>query len=162
METDRSHYHFVTEWTFDAPIDAVWEELSHPERWPKWWPGVTKVELIEPGDAAGLGAYRRFTFRSALPYKLRFKMRTTKLNRPQEMEGVADGELSGVGRWTLVSRGAETHVTYDWNIEATKAWMRWLAPIARPLFEWNHNVVMDWGREGLRQKLLQRTRSAAK
>jgi len=25
--------------------------------------------------------------------------------------------------------------------------------IARPLFEWNHNVVMSWGAEGLGKRL---------
>jgi hypothetical protein len=31
--------------------------------------------------------------------------------------------------------------------------MNLLAPIARPLFEWNHNVVMSWGAEGLEKRL---------
>jgi len=31
--------------------------------------------------------------------------------------------------------------------------MNFLAPIARPLFEWNHNVVMNWGAEGLKKRL---------
>ncbi len=26
-------------------------------------------------------------------------------------------------------------------------------PIARPLFEWNHNVVMSWGARGLAERL---------
>ena len=40
-----------------------------------------------------------------------------------------------------------------WNVETTKRWMNLLAPIARPLFEWNHNVVMNWGAEGLEKRL---------
>ena len=27
--------------------------------------------------------------------------------------------------------------------------MNLIAPIARPFFSWNHNVVMGWGGEGL-------------
>ncbi|HLE64007.1 MAG TPA: hypothetical protein VI750_12735 [Pyrinomonadaceae bacterium] len=35
----------------------------------------------------------------------------------------------------------------------TKAWMNLLAPLARPLFSWNHDVVMGWGGEGLKKQL---------
>jgi len=31
--------------------------------------------------------------------------------------------------------------------------MNYLAPIARPLFKWNHDVVMGWGSEGLARRL---------
>lgn len=68
---------FVTGWTFDAPPDAGWEDLMRLEEWPTWWRGVLSVELIEPGAADGLGAYRRMAWRSRLPYTLRFNSRTT-------------------------------------------------------------------------------------
>ena len=31
--------------------------------------------------------------------------------------------------------------------------MKTLAPVARPVFEYNHNVVMRWGGEGLARRL---------
>jgi hypothetical protein len=31
--------------------------------------------------------------------------------------------------------------------------MNLLAPIAKPFFSWNHNVVMGWGGEGLAKRL---------
>jgi hypothetical protein len=31
--------------------------------------------------------------------------------------------------------------------------MNFLAPIAKPFFRWNHNVIMNWGGEGLAKKL---------
>ena len=31
--------------------------------------------------------------------------------------------------------------------------MNLLAPVARPLFKWNHDVVMNWGAEGLAKRL---------
>ena len=62
------------------------------------------------------------------------------------MEGI--GELRGTGRWSLTSQGAEgreTLVRYDWNVGTDKAWMNALAPVARPLFEWNHDVLKHEG-----------------
>lgn len=31
-----------------------------------------------------------------------------------------------------------THGSYLWEVVTTKRWMNVLAPLARPLFEWNH------------------------
>jgi uncharacterized protein YndB with AHSA1/START domain len=153
MPGRASHYHFETTWAINAPIAAVWAELNRPDAWPSWWHGVIAVEVLEPGDRAGLGAYRRMTWRSLLPYRLVFNMRTVRLEPPSVIEGRADGELCGVGLWSLTPTATGTRARFDWTVEATKPWMRWFAPLARPLFEWNHAVSMRWGLEGLRRRL---------
>jgi hypothetical protein len=38
-------------------------------------------------------------------------------------------------------------------VKTTEWWMNLLAPIARPLFAWNHDVVMRQGGEGLARLL---------
>jgi hypothetical protein len=94
---------------------------------------------------------------SALPYRLTFNVRTVRIERPRVIEVHADGELRGVGCWQLTSTPDGTHVRYDWTVETTKPWMRLLAPVARPVFAWNHRVIMRWGLEGLRGRLGNRT-----
>jgi hypothetical protein len=150
-----STYCFVTHWTLDASPGAVWDELSRPEDWPGWWKGVLAVDRLEPADSSGLNAYYRFAMKSVLPYRLVFNIRTTRRERPHFIEATADGELVGVGVWTVSPTATGTAVRYDWNVEASKVWMRALAPIARPVFEWNHDVVMKWGQDGLRRQLAQ-------
>jgi hypothetical protein len=39
-------------------------------------------------------------------------------------------------------------VLYEWNVATTKPWMNLIAPIARPVFQWNHDWVMSRGGEG--------------
>ena len=146
-------YTFVTHWRFEAPIAVVWDEIQHSERWPQWWPSVMAVTELQKGDERGVGAVRRFRWRGALPYTLTFDMKTTIVERPVRLEGIATGELSGRGRWTLINEGSATSVRYDWEVDANKLWMRLLHPIARRLFEWNHDIVMKRGQEGLRAKL---------
>jgi hypothetical protein len=46
-------------------------------------------------------------------------------------------------------------VTYDWNVGTTQQWMNVLAPILKPLFSWNHNVIRAWGGEGLSREARQ-------
>ena len=67
---------------------------------------------------------------------------------PHLIEADADGELAGTGRWRFFA-GRETAVTYEWNVRTTRAWMNLVAPVARPVFRWNHNAVMHQGGEGL-------------
>jgi uncharacterized protein YndB with AHSA1/START domain len=150
-----TQFHLITTWRFDAPLAAVWRTLSAPEDWPTWWRAVTRVETLAPGDAEGIGALRRLTWRTALPYTLTFAMRTTRVEPMRLIEGRAEGELNGLGRWTLAEDGAGTRVRYDWIVEVEKPWMRALAPLLRPVFAWNHNKVMAWGEEGLKRRLAQ-------
>src|ERR1700752_4862700 len=99
MATTR--FHLVTHWTLPAPPDAVFAALVQPEQWPSWWRAVEKVEMLDAGGADGIGAYRRFTWRTALPYAIAFNMRVTRVVPISVIEGRADGELDGTGCWTL-------------------------------------------------------------
>ena len=146
-------YEFVTVWRVKAPIESIWNEIYHSSEWPAWWKGVESVVEVRKGDERGVGSIHRYTWKSKLPYRLSFDMQTIRIEPPQLLEGIAIGELEGRGLWQLSTDGSETIVRYDWNVETTKRWMNLLAPIARPVFEWNHNVVMNWGAEGLGKRL---------
>lgn len=144
-----SRYRLTSNWHVDAAIDAVWDALYNVDQWPSWWPSVLEVATISQGDASGVGATRRFTWGGALPYQLTFQMRTTVVQRPHVLEGVAEGELTGVGRWTLSPRGSSTDVRYDWEVATTRAWMNVMSPVLGPMFRWNHGKVMAAGAKGL-------------
>jgi uncharacterized protein YndB with AHSA1/START domain len=145
-------YEFVTTWCLDAPIDRVFSAIEDSARWPEWWQGVRSAELLEEGDENGVGRLWRYVWRSRLPYNLEFDSRVTRLERPWLIEGQAEGELTGLGRWRLFE-GRGTAVVYEWNVTTSRRWMNALAPLARPLFAWNHDVVMRQGAEGLARLL---------
>ena len=146
-------YRFITVWQIEAPIDAVWEALYRSDRWPAWWNSVRRVVEITPGDENGIGNLRRYTWRSRLPYLLEFELRVTRVERPRVLEGLSAGELVGRGTWNLSSDGGVTTVRNTWEVQTTKGWMNLLAPIARPLFAWNHTYSMRQGGEGLARLL---------
>jgi uncharacterized protein YndB with AHSA1/START domain len=150
-----AEYRFLTTWLLEAERERVWDAIYDSERWPEWWRGVLETERLAEGDEAGIGQVGRYVWRSKLPYRLEFEMRTTRVQPHSLLEGEASGELAGVGRWRLFEQpgdGAETPVTavvYEWNVRTTRAWMNLLAPVARPVFAVNHNYVMRNGGEGI-------------
>lgn len=149
-----SDYKFVTVWHFDAAIERVWDEIKHSENWSEWWKGVLRVIELKAGDEDGIGSVRRSTWKSALSYKLEFDSEITRIDHLKAIEARAFGELDGNGLWQFFKMAdGRTRVQYDWRVKTTKKWMNLLAPVARPLFRWNHNVIMGWGEEGLRRRL---------
>jgi hypothetical protein len=131
----------------------AWEVLREPLSWPEWWRGVERVIELAPGDADRVGSRFRIAWRSRIPYELEFEFTVRRVDEPCCMEGDAVGELEGTGVWRLFEQGGVTAVVYDWDVATTRPWMRLLAPVARPVFEYNHDVVMRWGGEGLARRL---------
>ena len=148
-----AQYEFLTTWLLDAPRERVWDAIYAQELWPEWWRGVEEVEELESGNGDRLGAVSRMVWRSLLPYRVEFQVRTTRVERPLLLEADAIGELQGVGRWRLFEEDGATAVLYEWNVSTTRSWMNLLAPIARPVFEWNHDWVMAHGGEGIARLL---------
>lgn len=148
-----AEYHFTTLWTFDQPVDKVWDAIRLIDHWPTWWKYVRSVEKLREGDENEIGSVRRICWSTALPYSITFDSELTCLEHLKRMEGRAYGDLTGIGIWTFFSHEGTTQVRYDWHVETTKKWMHFFDPLARPLFQWNHDKVMKAGYEGLVEKL---------
>ena len=148
-----AEYRFLTTWLLEAPRERVWDAIYESERWPEWWHGVLEADKLEEGDESGVGQYGRYVWKSKLPYKLEFFVRTTRVEKPYLLEGNAEGELAGVGRWRLFERDGVTAALYEWNVHTTRAWMNLLSPVARPIFAVNHDYVMRNGGQGIAKLL---------
>ena len=137
-----ARYHFVTELSVTAERERVWDALHEPTDWPSWWKWLKRVEPLATGGPEGLGDRYRYSFGTALPYTLSFDMEVIFVERPRRLVGRASGELEGSGHWLLEEADGATAVTYVWLVETTKRWMNMLAPVGRPAFSWNHDVLM--------------------
>ena len=146
-------YVFLTAWRIAAPRAAVFDVIHASESWPEWWDGVESVVKLEEGDADGRGSLGRYRWRSAMRYRLEFEMRITRVDRPARMDGDAVGELSGTGCWWLYEDDGATAVLFEWRVRTSRWWMNALAPVARPVFRWNHDRLMRAGARGLARRL---------
>ena len=148
-----TQYHLSSRWTFAAPVGAVWSELSRPELWPSWWKGMVAVQLLEQGDGSGTGAYRRITWRGPLPSSHTFNLRTVKIEPRALIESVADGTLTGIGRWQLTRAGSGTEVQHDWIVNVRLPAVPVIGALTGLLFRWNYRRLMEAGRRGLESRV---------
>ncbi len=146
-------YRFVTTWNIEAPIEAVCEAISLSLNWPQWWRNVESVVDLSPGDDRGIGSVRRYTWRGRLPYRLTFDIRVSHIEPLAAIEGIASGDVEGLGRWSFTTDGTVTIVRYEWQVHTTPVWMNLLALFARPFIKWNHNSVMQQGGVALARML---------
>jgi len=56
-------------------------------------------------------------------------------------------------RWRLDAEGDGTHLIFDEPVRTGKPLLNVLAPLFKPLFGWNHKVMMQSGELGLRYYL---------
>jgi hypothetical protein len=141
-----ARYHFVTEMRIVADRTALWDELHRPAGW-SWWRWLKRASELEPGPDGG--ARTRFELGTALPYSLTFIAETVREDPPSLTEWSATGDLAGSALWEFTEEDGVTDVRFTWLVETTKRWMNVVAPVARPAFSWNHDVLMRGYARGL-------------
>ena len=148
-----AYYMFETEWLLTAPIEAVYELISHPENYSEWWPGVKESRLIEEGDQQGIGRTGAYTIQSPLGYKMRFETKAIEAARPNRVVATVRGDLIGTGTHYLERRDNGTYVRFHWYVSTTKRWMNAISGVARPGFAFAHRYVMYNGCDGMAKAL---------
>lgn len=144
----------ISRWRLETARELLWELLTSPTEWPGWWPHLRSVSRLAGGDAAGIGARHAFVWRSGLGYHLRLAMTTTRTLPGRELEAAASGDLHGTGLWIIEDdTPGVLRLTYRWDVELSKPWMRLLAPLLQDVFTRRHFAVMASGADGMARKL---------
>jgi uncharacterized protein YndB with AHSA1/START domain len=149
------HFHFVTNWTFDSPIDPVWKIITDIQRLPEWWPEFTQAALRGTDRTLRTGQVVDCVLRAPMGYRLRFTLEITELKVPVLMHLKSTGDLEGWGQWDLRPEGDRTAVSYTWDVGMNKPVLGTLSGLApvRAILSRNHAIVMDRGFENLRRLL---------
>ena len=150
-------YSFLTEWRIGAPRELVYEILKEGKDYPRWWPEVYLDAEYFPSDRQDrVGDRVDFFTRGWLPYRLRWTAEVVQHRKPEIIEIKATGDFDGQGVWRLESEGEATRITFDWQLRAEKPLLRWLSPLFKPLFKWNHAWAMARGYESLCREVSRR------
>jgi len=146
------HAPIVAEATVEiaAPPERVWAVIADHERWPAWFPGVSRVE-ITGGDGIGLDATRRVTLRGGTRFDERIIIWepghafgfTVVAMRPRVFRSLNE-------RVTLDDLGdGRTRVTYRQGFDTS----RWFAPVLQRLARKRLPASLQAGLAGLARQV---------
>jgi hypothetical protein len=113
--------------------------LSRGELLPQWWKRVyLEAEKLTPGDEPKAGDRVRARARGFLPYELNFIVEAVELEPERRVVVKTIGDFDGL--WSVTLTQTETGVGVDlvWEVTVLRPMLRFLAPLLRPVFAWNH------------------------
>jgi uncharacterized protein YndB with AHSA1/START domain len=140
-------YVFIDEWDVDAPQEAVFNALADSTTYPQWWKPVY-IDVEADGPPA-VGRTSKQHFKGRLPYTLHTSSEIVRYEPPNEFEVSVVGDLTGRGVWTFTPTDGKVHIRFDWRVIADRPLLRYLTPVLRPAFRWNHNYAIKMAMEGL-------------
>jgi hypothetical protein len=143
-------YHFEDRWYVPFGAEKIWDVLSRPEDYPRWWRGVYLSAEPLDKDRKRVAVVAR----GWLPYKLRFTIETLRTEKPRLIEFRATGDfVTDVSRWLVTPHGEGTSVTLEWNPIVEKPLVKILSPLLKPVFRWNHEWSMRRGERQIAEYL---------
>jgi uncharacterized protein YndB with AHSA1/START domain len=149
-----NQYVFLTRWRVRGTPEEVFDLISNPLDYPRWWPSVyLETTELEPADARGLGHRIHYHTKGWLPYTLRWESVSAEADRPRRITIRAAGDFDGRGIWTFDTEGDWVHVTFDWQLTADKPLLRYLSFLLKPIFAANHRWAMARGEESLQLEI---------
>lgn len=144
------HFVLTRRWRMDIDAAPLWALLADVPSWPRWWPQVRRVRVLQRAPDGPVGNLNEIDWSSTLLNGIRLQVLTTAAERPRLLEGQASGDLRGVGAWLLepTPQGG-VEVTCRWEVELDRSWMRSMAPLLRPVFESHHFAAVRAGAQGM-------------
>lgn len=150
-------YRFRSVWRVAGTIPEVMAVMDDVDSMPRWWPSVyLSASRLEDGDPDGVG--RRVGLRTTgwLPYTLRWVSTLTEPVTERGFAFTAQGDMTGIGRWTFEQDGPEVVLNFNWQISADKPMLRRFRWLLSGVFGANHRWAMAHGAESLRLELRRR------
>jgi hypothetical protein len=149
----QNQYGFNNFWRVNAPLELIWHEVIHYERWPAWCAGLKKVESLGSFGALEKGNHIRSIWKGSLPYTLTFDAVLEEFIPYSFLAFKVSGDLYGQGVCHFKSCPGNTAIHFEWNVSPTKLWMRMSSLVARSVFMENHNLIIEQAITGFTQRV---------
>lgn len=139
-----NNYRFRTVWSVQAASTRVFDALVDLINWPVWWRDVRSVHRIDDDTA-------EVTCRATLPYALTFRLHRAEQDaHAGRLRVDMTGDLEGYCEGVVGGHQTGARLAIDQRVVVTRPLLRTFAPVARPLFQANHAMMMRRGQRGLR------------
>lgn len=145
-----NEYHFRTHWAISGTAEEAYDVIDNPVDLPRWWPAVyLDAQVLDEGDADGIGKVVALHTRGWLPYTLRWQFRVREKQRAERIVLEAWGDFVGQAIVRFAQQGANAHLDFDWRIRADKWILRHGSLLLKPIFAANHHWAMNQGYRSL-------------
>ena len=148
-------FRFDESWDIpDASAAEVYAVLADGELLPQWWKGVyLDVQRLGPKGSPKTGDRLRARARGFLPYELKFVLEAVALEPDRFVQVKTIGDFEGLWSAELSEADGGVHVAIVWQVTVLRPILKFLSPILRPAFAWNHRWTTPRGEKGLREYL---------
>ncbi|WP_424808645.1 SRPBCC family protein [Rhodococcus sp. 27YEA15] len=137
---------FHSVWELDASADRVYSALADVANYARWWPQVRDVSTIDAGSGV-------MTIRSAVPWTFRIVgRRAVEDPMSRYLRATLSGAMTGWSSWTIQASGVRSRAYFEQEVTVVGN-LGVLSHIAKPLFAWNHELMMSGGCAGLSRYL---------
>jgi len=142
----RPDVHLLSRWELAAAPQEVYDLVTDPASLPRWWPSVfLDANVLEAGDARGVGRVVEVATAAFLPVTLRWRFRVTAAQPPERLFMETTGDLEGLGLWAFEPAEKQVVVRLHWRGHVAKGGWRHLPTLVTPLLRRSHRWAMDRG-----------------
>src|SRR5271165_6255262 len=141
-------FRFEESWEIpNATVEEVYQVLARGELLARWWKGVyLEAHKLSDNPEPKVGDRLRVRARGFLPYELNFIVEAVELT-PGKVAVKTIGDFEGLWSATLSPRGSGVHVDLVWQVTVVRPILKFLAPLLRPAFAWNHRWTTPRGEQ---------------
>mgnify|MGYP000085348036 CR=1 FL=1 len=143
-------FHLDRRFVFDREPDVVWDALSRPQDYPRWWSWLRSVDA----DALTEGTTARCLIRAPVPFTLRLALHVDRVEPGRRIEVTAAGDLTGTGAVSLIPHPTGTEIHLVWDLVPHQRLARAAGLLSGPLLQWGQDWVVRTGARQFRQRAL--------
>lgn len=136
---------------FDLAPDRLWDRLEEVDQFERWWPWLTDFGI--EGDGLSVGSVLHGVVTPPLPYRMQLRVQLVKCERPNAIDAIISGDLSGDGCIRFRPDGAGTWAEVGWSVEMRQPAMRLASRIGHPVLQWGHDRVVEMTVAGFRRRI---------
>ncbi|XAM01576.1 hypothetical protein OT109_09295 [Phycisphaeraceae bacterium D3-23] len=152
-----NEFHFVDRWSVEATAREAVEVFADHADAGRWWPATFLVaEQVDPGAPDGTGRTIRALTAGFLPYRLQVRIRLQLINSDNDYTLAFSGDLCGLTRVKTTQCGDRLDIIFESRLAPQKPVVRFLMPILKPLYIWNHSWLMTRGERSIRLEIARR------
>jgi uncharacterized protein YndB with AHSA1/START domain len=141
-------FHLDRTFVFDHDVAVVWDALSRPADYPRWWSWLREIDI----DALAEGVTAHCLIRAPVPFALRLALRVDRLVPGRRIEVTAAGDLRGAGSLELGGHPRGSTARLVWELTPQRRLLGAVGLVSGPLLQWGQDWVVATGVRQFRQK----------